>query len=317
MLLGIPFSVGAAVVVVLGVDLDRTAAILRTADVGWLAIALVALGVQVVVRAARWRLLLPSDGPDRVALARIVPVALVGYLGNAVLPARLGDALRGVILARRESLPTAETVGSVILERVLDTLVLASVGIGAALAIGVADWIVGAAFVGVVVSFVGLVVLTAAPRVLARIRIERLRLLIHVLERLVHGADVTHRRQRLVGAIGLCLIAWALDAALYWLVAAAIGFELAPAGAVLVSALTVLSTAIPSAPGYVGTFELAAVAATGAIGIDPSTGLAFALVAHAVAILPIAGAGTVALAALGRDVRLAGAERAVLGGGAA
>jgi hypothetical protein len=62
---------------------------------------------------------------------------------------------------------------------------------------------------------------------------------------------------------------------------------------------------------------LAAVAAPGALGIDPSIGLAFALVAHAVAILPIACAAAIALAVLGRDVRLAGIEPAAVPGGQA
>jgi len=313
-LVGVAISVAAGLLAVRGVDLDRTAVVLRTADLSWLVIALGVLAVQIVVRAARWRLLLPADGPERVAVARIVPVALVGYLGNAVLPARLGEALRGVLLARRESLPTAQTLGSVILERVLDTRVLAVVGIAAAIAIGVPDWIVRVAGIGVVVSLAGLAALSAAPRLLARIRIGRVERLIETVARFVHGAGVGRRPRRIAAAIGLCLVAWALDAVLYWLAARAIGLELAPAGAVLVSAVTVLSTAVPSAPGYVGTFELAAVAATGALGIDPSVGLAFALVAHAVALLPIACAGAVALAFLGRDVRLASAEPAVLRG---
>lgn len=316
-LVGIAISVAAAALAVRGVDLDRTAVVLRTADLSWLVVALAVLAVQIVVRAARWRLLLPADGPERVAVARIVPVALVGYLGNAVLPARLGEALRGVVLARRESLPTAETLGSVILERVLDTLVLAVVGVGAALAIGVPDWIVRVAVLGVAVSLAGLVVLSAAPRLLGRVRIGRVERVIEAVERFVHGAGVVRRPRRIAAAVALCLVAWALDAMLYWLAARAIGLELAPAGAVLVSAVTVLSTAVPSAPGYVGTFELAAVAATGALGIDPSIGLAFALVAHAVALLPIAFAGAVSLAFLGRDVRLASVEPAVLRGGPA
>jgi hypothetical protein len=63
----------------------------------------------------------------------------------------------------------------------------------------------------------------------------------------------------------------------------------------LVSVLAVLSTAIPTAPGYVGTFELAAVAALGVSGIVGEAALAFAVLAHLMAVLPLSLAGTVSL----------------------
>jgi uncharacterized membrane protein YbhN (UPF0104 family) len=121
----------------------------------------------------------------------------------------------------------------------------------------------------------------------------------------VHGARISRPPRRIAGALGLCVVAWLLDATVYWLAARSIGLEIAPVGAVLISAVTVLATAVPSAPAYVGTFELAVVAVAGVLGVDPSAALAYALIVHGIAILPITLAGVVALAAIGRDARSA------------
>jgi glycosyltransferase 2 family protein len=108
---------------------------------------------------------------------------------------------------------------------------------------------------------------------------------------------------------------WVLDAATFWLVALALHAPVSPAAALLISAVTVLGTALPSAPGYVGTFDLAAAAAARALGVASSPAAALALLAHAVTVLSTAGAGAVSLVVI--DARLgrlatdsASAERA-------
>lgn len=314
---GLAASLVSLWLVLRGIDLDRTWAIASGADVGLLAVAVGVVGVQAVVRSARWRLLLPppADAPGlRVPLARVVPVTFVGYLGNTVLPARLGEAVRSVVIARREGLPIAQTLGSALLERVLDTLVLAALGLLAAAALGVADWIVRIVLVGVVVSAGALGLIAAAPSVLARVplfRVGPVARIVDAVVRVVHGAAV--RRPSVAGAaVLLSLAAWLLDALIYLLVGRSLGLGIEPLGGVLVAAVAVLSTAVPSAPGYVGTFELAAVAAVGALGIAGESALAYALVAHAVAVIPLSLAGAVSLVGLGVDLRAQRApERAV------
>jgi uncharacterized protein (TIRG00374 family) len=306
---GVAISVAAAWLVVRGVDLERTSAIVAGASPIWLLGALGVVAVQTITRATRWRLLLPEPATagnvsrQRPSIVRIVPVMLVGYLGNAVLPARLGEAARAVLIARREDLPTAAALGSVLLERILDTFVLALLGISAALIVGVPDWVIRIGLVGVAISVAVIVVLSLAPKLLQRFRAGQFERVVGAISAVVHGANVTKRPAVIGFALLLSLVAWLLDASVYWLVGRSLGLDISPIGVVLIATVTVLSTAVPSAPGYVGTFELAAVAAAGVVGIEPSTALAFAIVAHAVAVLPIALAGAVALVALGADAR--------------
>jgi hypothetical protein len=239
---------------------------------------------------------------------------LVGYLGNAVLPARLGEPLRAVLVARRESLPAATTFGSVVLERIIDTATLALLILPAAWMAGAPNWIVQVAAIGAlaagailaVLAFMGL----AGPvrvfdRLASRARVGAPRSFVagaagHFRE-FANGAGASNRRPLILLTAFLSLVAWGLDATLVWLAALSIGVTLDPAQAILIAGVGVFATMIPAAPGYIGTYELAATATAVALGIDPESALAIAVLTHALVLLPMAGAGAVALLAIQRE----------------
>lgn len=292
-LVGLAISAVAAAIVVRGVDLDRTLAIVRASDARLLALALLVLGAETAVRVVRWQMLLPRLATGRVRLVRILPAILLGYLGNAVLPARLGEGVRALVLSRREGLPFAPTLGSAVLERILDSITLAVLGITAVVLTGIAGDIAYVAAVGLGVSIVAVAMILVAPRILHHRRWP-LPGVQGVIDGLLRGADIAGRPGVIARAGALTIAIWFLDAGIYWLAAKALGIGLAPTAALVVSAAAVLSTAIPAAPGFIGTFELAAAAAARAVGVDAESALALALVAHAMAIVPNALAGVVA-----------------------
>jgi uncharacterized membrane protein YbhN (UPF0104 family) len=300
-LLGGAISLAALIVALQGIDLPRTLAQLRDVRPGPLAVAAAALVVQLGVRSVRWSYLLQPGPAGRVPGRRLVPIVLIGYLGNAVLPARLGDPVRAVLVGRREAVPASSAFGSVVLERAIDTLTLALIALPAAAIAGAPGWAVRTALlVTVVAGAVVVIAQTALPGaavawVEARTR-PRWRPWVAGVDRFVRAMNGRGRLRALVAAGGLSLVAWV---------------DLAPAGAMFVAAITVLGTAIPSAPGYLGTFELAASAAARSLGIAPEPALAFALLVHAMTVLPLAIGGAVSLVWVGvRFGDLTGAARA-------
>ena len=88
------------------------------------AIALYALAT--VVRSERWQRLLVDEG---AAPPRVDTYALtcVGYMGNNVLPARAGDAIRAVLMAPRAGTSIRTVVGTLLAERLLDIAVLVAI----------------------------------------------------------------------------------------------------------------------------------------------------------------------------------------------
>jgi glycosyltransferase 2 family protein len=313
-ILGICISIAALWIAVRNVDLAFVAQRLATSDVRYLAIALAAGSIQVWLRTIRWQLLLPvrSDG-TRVQTRRLVPVLLIGYLGNVVLPARLGEVVRTYLVSRRESLDPISVLGTVVLERILDLVALAGFAMIIAIAIGAPAWIVAAAGVAAALGAVALLVaVVGLPTIVGSLsrradpagtRPSWLNFpgsggVLRIANRFSGGVGGSHRRGTVAIAAVLSLLAWPIDALLVWLVAKSISIDIPLATAALISAAAVLSTAVPSAPGYVGTYELAAASAAQAMGVDGSPAFALAVLAHALTILPAAIAGAICLVVL-------------------
>jgi len=76
------------------------------------------------LRSVRWNLILPnSPSASRQGLFGLV---MIGFMVNNFLPARLGEAARMLLLWKRNRFTVAVSVGSVLLERIFDTLVFLS-----------------------------------------------------------------------------------------------------------------------------------------------------------------------------------------------
>jgi uncharacterized membrane protein YbhN (UPF0104 family) len=300
--LGLCISIIAIALLALTVDVRATVSVLAEARWPPLIGAVVVIAMQLVVRSVRWQLLLPRPRiGTRVPLGRLIPILLVGYLGNSVLPARLGELMRAYLVATRERVPGAGALGSVLLERVMDVSTLAAIAFVAAGLAGAPDWIIQSTAIAAAIGLAALgLLVTGTLGIAARgIPAGRPRELVVSFAQSAGGQP----RGVLVAGVALSCAAWALDATTFFLVGQSLALDVTFPSALLIGAVTVLSTAIPSAPGYIGTFELAAVTAGESLGLRADEALALALVAHAITSLPVAAAGATALAGMSLDLR--------------
>jgi hypothetical protein len=81
-------------------------------------------------------------------------------------------------------------------------------------------------------------------------------------------------------------------------VAWAVGLHLTPLQAAFAMSWIALSTAIPAAPGSVGTYEFVGVSALTMLGQDPASALAAVILLHAIGTVPVAIVGLVTTWAL-------------------
>ena len=80
------------------------------------------LWFSVWIRAIRWRYLFNmQNSPTTLSLYKI---ELIGYFGNNILPLRLGELMRAYITGKEWNLPKSYVFGTVIMERLLDTITL-------------------------------------------------------------------------------------------------------------------------------------------------------------------------------------------------
>ena len=70
------------------------------------------------LRSLRWKFILRPVG--RVRLSSVLLTTAVGYAALSLLPARMGDLIRPLLLARREKIPASASLASILTERVFD-----------------------------------------------------------------------------------------------------------------------------------------------------------------------------------------------------
>jgi glycosyltransferase 2 family protein len=258
----------------------------------WMALAALLYATVTLVRGERWHRILHVTG---VAAQRRDSYALttVGYMGNNVLPARAGEMLKVVLLAKRTEASKRTLLGTVVGERLMDAIALGV--IFAVVVFAVLSETTLPSDRPFVIAGIGLAVVAAAAGLVWFLRshhvVERIRAFIRPL------ADAP---RALLGRAGLVLLSvtfviWALEAGVYLSVARAVELDISAMGALYLVALTNLFAMLPAAPGYVGTFDAAVIFGVRAIGGTESLALSFLILLRFMLFVPITLVGLVVL----------------------
>jgi uncharacterized protein (TIRG00374 family) len=311
---GVAISVVALLVVVRSVDVAAAWATLKTADPRWIVALLAFVVLDVLLRALRWQVLLSPLA--RVPYPTTLASLLVGYLANNVLPARLGEVVRSHDLGTRTGLSRSMILGTIVIERVVDTMVVVSIAAVSILVLSVRGIVASAVLVGFALTALLVVVVLVGIYAHRLPGAERLRTFLgrwprvrDVLVRLRDGLSVASNVRAMALAIALSIASWSCTVLAFAAAAQAVGVEPTLGQAALLAAGTNLATAIPAGPGYVGTYELAAVTIAASVGIDREPALAFAILVH-VATLAVTSIGGAIAFVFGGRRRRADAERA-------
>jgi uncharacterized membrane protein YbhN (UPF0104 family) len=233
-----------------------------------------------VVRSERWQRLLEDEGatPSR---ADTYALTVVGYMGNNVLPARAGDAIRVVLMAPRAQTSNRTVVGTLVAERLLDVAVLlvlfVVVGYGLLGEVGgnSVELIALVAIVGISAAAVGWRFIR---------RNEKLHGMIAPIASATLGLRRAHHGLRL---LGLTFVIWAIEAGVWMSVGAAVGFGMDPIEGLYLVALASVFSMIPSGPGYAGTQDAAVAIGIKAIGGTGGIKVGYLLMLRFVIVVPI------------------------------
>ena len=108
-------------IAVRGAHPQQTLDALRATNYALLVPSVLVLALAFFIRALRWHSLF---SPQRPPLGAVVSAQFIGYLANAVLPVRAGEAAAIVALNRRAQTPVAEGTATMFLQRAEDVLSL-------------------------------------------------------------------------------------------------------------------------------------------------------------------------------------------------
>jgi uncharacterized protein (TIRG00374 family) len=284
---GIAVSVVSIWILIHSVDVGQAFEVLRTASPAWIVVMLITATVDVACRAARWRALL---GPiAALRYRRVLAYTYLGYLANNILPARLGELYRSHALGEGEDISRTTVLGTVVVERVVDTVMVVAIASLSVLVLSARGTMSSAALLGL--ALVALLVIAlglgiAAHRLPGAARVEaivaRRPRLLELGRRLREGLAVAGRPRTLAAALVFSAFAWAASIGTFLAAGQAVGVQLTIAQAALLTTGVALVTIIPSGPGYVGTFELTAVGIAAGFGIPRDEAFAMGLLVHLV-----------------------------------
>lgn len=274
----------------------------------YLVAGVASLSVGYALRILRWSMMLRAAGANVVFRDCCAP--FLGSIAlNNVLPLRLGDVVRALVFPRSMGITKTTATSSLIVERLVDLMtLLASLAIGlfAIRAIAIPEALkasaLSLAIIGGIVLALGFFFSGALGRVFGRLS-SRARergagkraAVCDTVAGLLDGFDVMSRPRLLLAMLVVSMLVWAGEAGLFYFVLLGSGVEGSPLVALLVMAVATLSTLVPSSPGYVGPFHLAAFTAISLVGGTAVQAGSYAVIVHLALWLPTTLAGAIAI----------------------
>ena len=289
---------------------------MREAHLAWLGLGLIAFLTSFSMRAWRWGTLLGAHrDPGGLGIRRTA--IFIGFAGNCVLPARAGELIRARVLHCFGGVPFGTALGSIVAERLLDTIAVLLFLLAPLLPGAVTE----ASRTGVSalqLGWAGAVLVGACSAVLLAARwpdpvvrwaggVSRMIRLgpftphvVASVSGLLSGLDALRSPRRTTTAIVETLCIWILIGITYWAGMIAFGIT-SPGltGALFVGSVAALGIAIPSTPGYFGPFEASVRLALEVYGIPANTIVAYALTLHILMNASLTAIGFVLAARLG------------------
>ncbi len=264
-----------------GMNLAEVGHTLATARLWPIAVAAAINFGLIGCKAIAWRILLGSEHPVRIS--RLVNYTITSCAASVILPLRAGEVIRLWLLRDRDGVPMAQSAAVALAEKLLDVIAMLIVvaplpwlvpELPAALA-----WWIGGLAIGALVAMVAL-------------RVVGTRLgPTHRLGAFVARLAVVQQPRVFVTTTAVLVASWLIDLAMIALCAWAVGIDLPIGAGVLVLFAINVTIAIPSTPAQLGALELGAVLGLHALHVSDERSLAFALIYHALQIIPITIAG--------------------------
>ncbi len=280
-------------------ELQRVGHSLATASPGWIALALVLMSLAMLMRSVSWQQTLRAALPDTpMPWGPVVRALMIGVMASALVPARIGEPSRVLVLSRRLEGRTSRLVpivaGTVFSQTLINLLALAILLVVSLTSVPLSSGHVTSIALALALPLLVCLLVVLGPRLLAlgqRSRWERVARAAHAIERLLalarQGLVVFARPRYGSTAVGFQLLAWALQWLACYMVILALGLQsqTGPAAAAAILLAVNLSAVLPATPSNVGVFQAACLVVLAAYGVGAGQGLAYGIILQAVEVV--------------------------------
>ena len=293
-----------------GLQVGEMWEVIKSANYWWLIPSILVYFVAVWARAWRWHYLLRPI--KKISMATMFPIVCIGYMGNNIYPARAGELLRAYVLKKHENVQISASLATIIIERIFDGVVMLGfvfINLPELATLTSESGFIGsiqtlAIWGAVIFGLVLVIFLMAAmfPRITERATPW---LVNHILPkkwrekacgimlRFLTGLESLRSPKDVLMVFLTSVVIWLLETGKYWLVMQAFPFTVSFFALMLMNGIVNLSTTLPSAPGYIGTFDAPGIALLRAYNISQEIAAGYTLVLHAALWFPITILGAI------------------------
>lgn len=260
------------------------------------------------MRVLRWSLLLNSANAG-IRYSQCIAPFLGSIALNNVLPLRLGDVVRALVFPASMGITKLTATSSLVIERLVDLVTLVfCLMIGLAFiqtfqipqhyqTLAITLVLLGTGFLIAGILFSG-----SVSKWLLRLSVkantsEIKTKLFKVFAEFFSGLNQMSRPSLLAPVLVLSMLIWVGEAGLFYFILLGFSIDFSPLTALLIMALATLSTLVPSSPGYIGPFHLAAYTAVLMAGVSNAEAASYAVLVHLALWLLTTLAGLIALLA--------------------
>ncbi|MFC2061153.1 lysylphosphatidylglycerol synthase transmembrane domain-containing protein [Elusimicrobiota bacterium] len=297
LIIGIPLSILCLYLALRKVDFSKTLQLLTQTNYIYLLPAIILFIIDFLLRSLRWKVLLSPVKKCRYI--DLLSTLYIGFFANSVLPMRMGEVIRAVMVGEKEKISKTSSIATIALERLLDGFAILILLIMAFFVFPFPEnikriWIIGAfVFSFLLLLLYGLIylrsftlkVLTSLFKMLPNNfeeKIERL------LDKFLAGLEILRKTRHFFLTMTISMGVWLADASVFYFVAKGMGIQqITFIGAIFIMAVIALGISIPSSPGYIGVYEYFGVLGCSILGIEKSSALSFILLTHIMQILII------------------------------
>ena len=281
-----------------GVDSLALKKSLSDANLIFLIPAVILTFVSIWTRSIRWHFLLLHT--KRTRITNLFIATVVGFAINNVLPIRLGEFARAYWAGGKENINKISTFATLVVERTLDGVTLVFMLIVFALFgdLTTLHWVRPAGILACGGFLSLLATLAALSFNLFQTRILSYRLMKMLparftdkgtiaLDGFLAGLDVFKTPKRLAAVACLSLLVWIPPALVVACLLSSFSINLPLSAALLILVVVCFGLMIPSAPGFIGTFQYFCVTALSLFGVDKDLSLAFSILYHLSQYVPV------------------------------
>lgn len=281
---GIALSIGLLITVFAKLDWAAFWVILQHTDFIGVIVAWLIIMANIASRAFRWMVI---SGRSMTTFSAFWEAGNIGYLGNTIYPARAGEALRIIAIHHFINLPLGHALSSSFIDRLLDILVLGLLTVLIVTIHGehlinpfLIKWLPycvagGTLSIGLMAHFAEPIAEWIDTRSWRGKWLQKLKRLLH---QAIDGLKTLKRPFQLSSIFLITLGVYVLDAFTRLQIMNAMGWDLSFDAALTVIVFVVAGSLLPSAPGYVGVYQVACVMALGLYHISPTEAVAYSLI---------------------------------------